>query len=292
MKQKITFDIAVFNDIIRKSKDDLYLAEMDFFEIVSTIRKFHHTLRNSFWKSDLEYLFLNDIEHNLKDKFMQCLFRADFMNYIDVNYNEDDKGDYLYKLALSQDDRILISDKTDYHSSDLNIYNRNEFINDSQSNDSLLYRIPKTNYFRAKSILNNFNLLKFYLSDCTLLEIIDPYLLKNSYIPAFNFISAILQLINHDLKIRCYYFFDKYSENEYDRLIDKLSMDNKNIEFLKPKHYYDENNHTRYLIINKDLFTIEFNASFNNFNKVNNGFHVSKGFSINIVEGRHYEDRN
>lgn len=292
MKQKIAFDIAVFNDIINKSKEDLYLAEMDFFEIVSTIRKHHHTLRNSLWKNELELLFLNEIEQNLKDKFMQCLFRADFMNYTDVNYGEEDKEEYLYKLAFSQIDKILITDKADYHSSDLNIYSKNEFVNGSQPNNSLLYRVPKTNYFRAKSILSNFNLLRFYLSDCTLLEIIDPYLLKNSCIPAFDFISAILHLINKDLKIRCYYFFDKYAENQYNILIDKLTNDNENIEFLKPKHYYDENNHTRYLIINKDLFTIEFNASFNNFNKVNNGFQASKGFSINIVKGRHYEDRN
>lgn len=289
MRQKIVFDLNIIKDIIELSKSDYIMALIEFNSIIDKIKNYHDTVYNLNWLNELENMINENMDFNLRDLFKQVLLRKDIMNLYLSNLILDNNSLYKYKLASNQPDKILISDNCEPNEFDLNIYNKEIFVNEPNKNNCILYRIPKYFQYNAGDTINGFDILRFYLENSSLIEIIDPYLLEQKN-TTYQLIESFLKQTGNEIKLRFYYHFNKDTKEEYKNLKKRILQKFPNINILNPKPYNNIDNHDRFIIVNKDLFSIRFSCSFNNLVFHDNYFRIKSNFTINIVEGREYED--
>lgn len=289
IRQEIAFDTDIFRELLLKSNEDFNNVYFELIKILERIQDFHEIAINSKWLSEIEVLETLNIDYNLLNIFQQLLLRNDRIKFLHVNSDESSDKD-IYEIANALFQNILVSDKNNNVKYKLNKYNKTQFISDNYNNDCVLFRLPKTTDYNSGDILKNLNFFGFYLKNCNFIEFVDPYLIQPNYNSSLDFTLCILDQISGDLDVCFHYDIDKSINSEYENFCKIIKSHKPNIRICSPQRYNKKNNHDRFIIINKEFFSLKFTSSFNNIVKNKKVFNIKKNFSIIIKKGRLYQD--
>jgi len=289
MKQDIALDIDMFKEILSRPKEGNNSPYTALYEVYKKILEYHNIACNSKWADEIDIIEKAITDQTTKDYFGQFLIRDSRINKIKVN-DDDTTDEYIYNIAKCLQQKILVTNKdkdTDYK---LNAYNEQQFVSDKYKNDCVLYRLPKILGYTSGDIFNDFNFLSFYFNDCTLVEFIDAFLLdpcKPNYNSSLDFILSFLGQIKEGTNIRFHYDIANSKDFEYKLFCNEIKKAYPSLKLCKPEQKNGKN-HDRFIIIDKNKYSMTFTASFNNIEKKINVFEVNKTFKIIIEEGRLY----
>lgn len=203
--------------------------------------------------------------------------------------------DLLKTLAETTPDKIGVQAKSKTEEA-IRYYNLIDFNSQEYDTRCRLYRIPKTITFKPGKEFSPAEILAPYIREAKQIEFCDLFLFKN---PKFEddaeFILSVLRLCFKPAEILLHGEPNELNllQKKTEKTIKSLYGDKvyKGVKKYNPPTKDD--NHDRFIIIDRNKISIRFSSSFNNLRKVSdkeNIFKAKDSFIIEISKGRKYYD--
>lgn len=286
--QPIAVNIEVLNSLI--SCFDDYKNQREFHKLVENFEKFHIIYFDKRWLNTFNE-FRESIKNDNIRKLVDDLISPKNLKYEAVEINN--KDDYLTDIARVTPEQIGLHTescrKKELRFYNLTCFNSNEF--DSQN---YLFRLPKTVTFKPYEKFEVSRLFAPYVRDANKLEFCDPYLFKNTNAKGeIEFLIKILELSDciGEVIFHCELNPLNLNQKKIEEHIKTKFKKRCSCQFSKYNLPPKNVNHDRFIIVNKDKFSIRFTTSFNNLIlSSDRELSVKDSFLVEFSSGRKYYD--
>lgn len=293
--QPVALDLRLIEQLRDNWAD--YKTQREFHKMTEYLEKYHSIpIDNqggvSEWLTGFRKMLDSIQDQNLRKMFDDLLGPRN-MKFTPVMLSQ--VSDLLKNLAETTPDKIGVQSKSKTEEA-IRYYNLIDFNSQEYDTRCRLYRIPKTITFKPGKEFSPAEILAPYIREAKQIEFCDLFLFKN---PKFDddaeFILSVLRLCSKPAEILLHgepnelNLLQKKTENTIKSLYgDKVY---KGVKKYNPPTKDD--NHDRFIILDRNKISIRFSSSFNNLRKVavkENIFKVKDSFIMEFSHGRKYYD--
>lgn len=288
--------IAVDTDLILSLVENFWekSSQRAFSDLGKNLEKFHtvyidkNSQNHSSWWQDFEKIRDSIPNKDIRKLFDDTLGPRGGIRYVENKL--DFENALFHKLVQITPDKIGVS-SVGKKINEGDVYDIDSFNSTEFKHDNYLFRIPKVINIRPNHFFKDFRLFKPYLINASELEFCDKFLFKGTRFDDPEFVYRLLEIpVNLTrVAIHC----DKNDLNLIQKNAKRKIQDELGISNPEFKQYSEKNkNHDRFIIINKEEFSIKLTTSFNNikFHKDTNVFTAEDAFTIIFDKGRLYFD--
>lgn len=290
--------VAVDTNLISKLIEDFWDIEKlsAFSDLGKNLKRFHKVYIDKNSRDHSRWLQeFRNIRDKIQDQNIRKLFDDTYgprrIRYIANKL--DFESELFHKLVEITPDKIGVSSKKEKIKEGI-VYDIESF--NSTENfkpNNYLFRIPKTIHIAPDYLFKSFKLFEPYLRAAVKLEFCDKFLFKGR---KFDDDKFIIELLKIPQKLSKVIFHLDINQENLTQLIRQQEVKEKieknfNLEPEFEPFNYDKE-HTRFILVDHNKYTITLDASFNNFKINRDGkFETKKAFNINFADGRLYNDR-
>ncbi len=286
--QPIALNIEVLNSLISNFED--FKNQREFHKLVENFEKFHIIYYDKRWLKSFNE-FRESISNDNILKLFDDLISPKNLKYESVETNNDD--DYLNDIARATPERIGLHTET-CRKKELRFYNLQCFNSTEFDSENYLFRIPKTITIKPGEKFDDLRLFSPYVRNAKKIEFCDLFLFKNTNATGeVKFLLSILQLSDclEEVIIHCEPNPLNIPQKKFENELKSKFSRKVSCEFRKYNLPTKDVNHDRFIIVDKDKFSIRFTTSFNNLRLSSEGNLVVKdSFLIEFSKGRNYFD--